>query len=328
MNIFFAILSLICVSVLEGSDEVPYLAREYDASKWPNATLELSTPGTLKDLFDAGLRPYRHPGMESTLLELKHLNLTLILSNNKRLPVFPMEWMNVSVFTDGELCTLEASTPHLTLERARNEMVKWLPFSENDRTQDDLDKYLLAVEANHLDFDDPYRGVPDGCSIKWNEPGFMTRGGGPTVATWFRKTTGRTTPLQLYFKATWSSNRPQKDRSTYRPDAIPPPAGYEDVSMEAPQNFGPDSMVDILRAKGVEIGESPEAQRNWKKDWELGESARSRASNSASTENLLDSKTKPVSEPAAAPSNRKSWLVAILIAGLGSVFWFALKRRL
>jgi hypothetical protein len=138
MKTIFGTLLLAFASILHASDEVPYLAREYDPAKWPQATLKLSQAGTLKDVFDSGLRPYRHPGLENNLLEVKHLNLTILLGSGKRLPTFPMEWMNITPFTDGELSIIEAATPKLTLEQAREEMLKWLPFAENERTKDDL----------------------------------------------------------------------------------------------------------------------------------------------------------------------------------------------
>jgi hypothetical protein len=36
--------------------------------------------------------------------------------------------------------------------------------------------------------------------------------------------------------------------------------------MDAPKNFGPDSAADLLRAQGVEIGESPEAREKWRRE--------------------------------------------------------------
>ena len=69
MNKFLIILIGFGASILQASEEIPYLPHEYDAAKWPQATLTLSRAGTLKDLFDAGLRPYRHPGLENSLLE-------------------------------------------------------------------------------------------------------------------------------------------------------------------------------------------------------------------------------------------------------------------
>jgi len=251
-------LILLFVSCFRAAGEVPFLAHEYEPSKWPEAHLKLSQAGTLKDLFDSGLRPYRHPGLETSLLEVKHLRLVIHLASSKVLPEIKTEWMNITMFNDGEIANLEGSTPKLSLEDARAEMLKWLPYGT--RSQADLDAYLKAVKTDFLDFDDPYRGLPDGCAAKWNEPGYETGGGGPGCNVWFRKTANQAYPLSLYFKFSWGLNRKSRDAKSYDVP-IPPPPGYEHVSMKAPKNFGPDSAVDILRAQGVDIGESPEAKR-------------------------------------------------------------------
>lgn len=326
MKMVCAILLLAFASFLHASDEIPYLAREYDPAKWPQATLKLSQAATLKDVFDSGLRPYRHPGLENTMLEVKHLNLTILLGSSKRLPAVPLEWMNVKVFNNGELIAIEAATPKLSLGQARQEMLKWLPFAENDRTEDDLDRYIKAVEADFLDFDDPYRGIPDGCGIGWKEPGFQTMGGGPKCGIGFRKTANPTQPLKLYFGFDWGLNRPQKDRGTYRPDPIPPPPGYEHVSMEAPKNFGPDSMVDIFRSKGVDIGESPEAQRKWKQDWGVTGNSAPAASEPIQRKHTTElQKSTSLNE---GTSSFMKWLIVfIVIAAVLGLLWLVLKRR-
>jgi hypothetical protein len=247
-------------ALIHGEEEIPYLAKEYDSSKWPLAVLNLSKTGTLKDLFDSGLRPYRHPGLEKTTLEVKHLNLSIHLDSGKKLPSLPVELINVKMFSDGNISTFDGFTPKLTLTDARAEMMKWLPFSANGRTEADLNAYLKKVEADYIDFDDPYRGDPSGCGIGWREPDWETKGGGPDCSVWFRKSMSETHPLKLYFSFSWRLNRPSKEARSYR-FPIPPPPGYEHVSMEAPDNFGPDSTDDILRSQGVDIGESPEARR-------------------------------------------------------------------
>lgn len=241
------------VSVL--AEVIPRLHDEYDPQKWPQAELKLSQAGTLKDVFDSGLRPYRFPYLEKTTLELKHVNLTMVLDSGKRLPAIPMEWMQIKVFTDGELATIEAATPKLTLEQARQQMLKWMPYSDNGRTESDLNEYLAAAEADFLDFDDPYRGIPHGCGIGWKEPGFGEAGGGAKVGVGFRKTASPSHPLSLYFGISWGLNRPSKDRISLHPHPIPPPPGYEDVDMTAPEKYGPDSAVDILRSQGYDIGD-------------------------------------------------------------------------
>jgi len=240
------------------AQEVPFLQGEYDPEKWPEAHLKLSQAGTLKDVFDSGLRPYRFPGLENSILEVKHVRLVTNLASGKVLPQINAEWLNIKMFDDGEISQIEGATPQLSLQEARVEMLKWLPYGT--RPKEDLDQYLKAVEADPLDFDDPFRGLPHGCDVGWEEPGWMTRGGGPQCGFWFRKTFSKDQPLKLYFIFSWGLNRKSRDAKSYD-IPIPPPPGYEHVSMKAPEKFGPDSGVDINRSKGISIGEAPEARR-------------------------------------------------------------------
>jgi hypothetical protein len=259
-KLIIGFLGVFLLALIHGEEEIPYLAKEYDSSKWPQAVLKLSRAGTLKDFFDSGLRPYRHPGLEKTTLEVKHLNLSIHLDSGKKLPLIPTELINIKMFADGNISTFDGFTPKLTLEEARIEMMKWLPYSVNGRTVEDLEYYLKAVEADPIDFDDPYRGIPHGCGVGWYEPGWKTKGGGPQCGLGFRKAASLTHPLRLYFGFDWGLNRPSKEARSYRVP-IPPPPGYEHVSMEAPDNFGPDSTDEILRSQGVDIGDSPENRR-------------------------------------------------------------------
>ena len=306
---------LVVLSISNAADEIPRLHDEYDPERWPETHLVFSQAGTLKDVFDSGLRPYRHPGLENSVLEVKHLNLTIQFGSGKRLPKLAVEWMNIKVFTDGELATVEAATPKLTLEKARAEMIKWLPYGVNGRTEKDLDEYLKVVETDYLDFDDPYRGVSHGCSIQWREPGWKEKGGGPQVVAWFRKTASATHPLRVYFKATWSSNRPQRDRGTYRPDPIPPPPGYEHVDMTAPAKFGPDSMVDILRSKGVDIGDGKGGIPQ--EEYFARQAAADQIPSGRKTETDNDERVVPMSE---------SWWLTLLLVPL-LLLLFAIWRR-
>lgn len=245
---------LIMFSFLSQADEVPRMNDEYDPDKWPQAELKLSQAGTLKDLFDSGLRPYRHPGLENSMLEVKHVNLVINTGSGKKLPPLKIEVMNITPFSDGEISTIEGFTPRLTLAQAKEEILRWFPYGVNKRYEQELDHYLAAVEKDPLDFDDPYRGFPDGFGVGWYEPGFKSRSGGPQIGIGFRKTASQTHPLSLYFSFSWRLNRPSKDAKRYQ-TPIPPPPGYEHVDMTAPRNFGPDSMVEILRSKGVDIGD-------------------------------------------------------------------------
>jgi hypothetical protein len=123
-----AVLMLLLILPLKAADEIPRLHGEYDPAKWPEAHLNLSQAGTLKDVFDSGLRPYRFPSLENSLLEVKHLNLVVQLASGKSLPKIQTELIQLTPFVDGEIATIEGFTPKLTLTEAREEMLKWLPY--------------------------------------------------------------------------------------------------------------------------------------------------------------------------------------------------------
>lgn len=251
-------ISLFFGCVLSAAEEIPSVSREYDPAKWPETSLNLDQAGTFKNIFDSGLRPYRYPRLESSFLEVKHFRLRTTLASGKKLPVLSVEKMEISPFDDGEISAIEGFTPKLSLPDAKAEMLKWLPFGE--RTEQDLNSFLGAVEADYMDFDDPYRGRADGCATGWKEPGWKEKDGGPQCTVWFRKTASHDNPLRLHFKMSWSLNRPSKDRKAYR-IPIPPPPGYEHVSMTAPANFGPDSAAEILQARGA-IDSSPSVEQD------------------------------------------------------------------
>jgi len=205
--------------------------------------------------------------------------------------------MDITPFSDGELSSIEGFTPKLDLKAAKAEMLAWLPYS--GRNEQDLDSFLKAVETDYMEFDDPYRGRPDGYSVNWKEPGWKEKGGGPQCTVWFRKTASQANPLRLHFKVSWSLNRPSKDRKGYD-IPIPPPSGYEQVSMQAPANFGPDSAVDILEARGVDVGRS------------INEKSGGRVSANASVSSK-DSQAAKIAGPDA-KDDRSPWGIAILLA--------------
>jgi hypothetical protein len=259
-NIWRIIFLGLLVNNIFAADEIPFLQNEYESAKWPISHLKLSQAATLKEVFDSGLRPYRFPGCETTTLEVKHLRLITHLRPEKILPEICVEWINISMFDDGQISQIEGTTPQLSLQDAKVEMMKWLSYG--GRSEKDLDDYLKAVEADPLNFDDPYRGFSDGYGVGWKEPEWSKLGGGAHCGLGFRKTFSNAQPLALHFSFSWSSNRPLKDANSYE-IPIPPPPGYENVSMKAPEKFGPDSGVDINRSKGINMGESEEGKQTY-----------------------------------------------------------------
>lgn len=310
-------LTMLSINVF-ATEEIPFLQGEYDPAKWPEAHLKLSQAGTLKDVFDSGLRPYRFPGLENSTLEVKHVRLVTHLASGKVLPEINAEWLNIKMFNDGELSQIEGATPQLSLLEAKAEMLKWLPYGT--RPTVDLDKYLKAVEADPLDFDDPFRGLPDGSDVGWKEPGWMTRGGGPQCGFWFRKTFSKAQPLKLYFIFSWGLNRKSKDAKSYD-IPIPPPPEYEHVSMKAPEKFGPDSGADINRSKGISIGESLEARRAYEEAKKGATAERPEKRQPVTSNKSTDIITKT-------PAPFPWWLVAtsVIVLLLTLVAWLKLRK--
>jgi hypothetical protein len=311
------LLIIIAINVF-AAEEIPFLQGEYDPAKWPATNLRLSQAGTLKDVFDSGLRPYRFPGLENSTLEVKHIRLVTRLASGKVLPEINAEWINIKMFDDGELAHMEGATPQLSLDQARIEMLKWLPYG--NRPTVDLDNFLKAVKTDPLDFDDPYRGLPDGCAVRWKEPGWQEQGGGPQCTIWFRKTFSGIEPLKLYFKFSWGSNRPSKMRTGYS-IPIPPPPGYEHVSMKAPEKFGPDSGADINRSKGISIGEYPEARRAYedaKKEAATERPEKRQPVTSSSSSDIITKKPTPF----------PLWLIvsSVAILALSLVAWLKTRK--
>lgn len=222
---------------------------QFDPAQWPSKNLRFSGQGTLTDIFDSGLRPYRFPGLERTLLEIKHVRVTIVRRNAEMLPEFPAELIEVTPLQGGLLSSMELTRYKTTLDEARALMLPYL--SKEGRSVQELDRYLAAVKADYLDYDGMGRGVED-FRVRWSDAG------GPRYVAAFRKAFDATRPLIMFISIDWSQVRtPREGRSFYK-EPIPPPPGYENVSMKAPLKFGPDSQADILLSQGKPIaGDRP-----------------------------------------------------------------------
>lgn len=66
-------------------------------TSWRTPDFKVSIPGTLQDFFAAGLRPYRFPGLERTLLEVKHLRVTPLQPHGTRLPPYTAQTFEIHV---------------------------------------------------------------------------------------------------------------------------------------------------------------------------------------------------------------------------------------
>lgn len=193
----------------------------------------------MKDIFDAGLRPYRFPTLEKSLLEVKHVRVTILQRNGHALPQYPAECIHIRPLSGGLLSSVEMTRYKTTLTEARDIILPYL--AKGNRGADELDRFLAAVKADHLNYDDAGKG--GNFSVQWSEPG------GPRYTVAFRKAFDPKRPLIFGMWISWSRVRtPRQLRSFYR-EPIPPPPGYEHVSMQAPKAFGPDSQAEISKSE-------------------------------------------------------------------------------
>lgn len=218
----------------------------YEPKDWPRHVLRFSEEGTLKDIFDAGIRPYRFPSLEKSSLGFKHARVSIETRSGVRLPEIDVEWGDISPLNGGLLSDVEMTSPNLTTEEAESAMIPFL--KRGARTDAQLKEFLALVDSDPVDYDDPYHGRPDKFGITWEDEK------GPKYAVYFKKTFDRSKPVSIALNARWTTkHRTLRQLSSFYDIPIPPPPGYENVSMEAPRNFGPDSAVEIARSKGFPI---------------------------------------------------------------------------
>jgi hypothetical protein len=217
----------------------------YDPSDWPHHTVRFPNEGTLKDIFDAGIRPYRFPSLERTALGFKHVNVAFEMRTGEFSPKFPVEWADLDILKGGLISSIEMTSPNLSPQQAELAMIPYLKYGK--RTTEQLRAFLAAAANDPRGYDDPYKGDASKFAISWIDTN------GPAYDVFFKSTFDNFKPVSIALKISFFPIRtPLQERSFYDV-SIPPPTGYENVSMEAPRNFGPDSAVEIARSKGIPI---------------------------------------------------------------------------
>lgn len=200
---------------------------------WPKISLKLSPEVTIADLFTAGLRPFRQPYAQNTDLHAKHAHITLIDRDGAVFPTLPTDVLRTSVQKPGLIGTLEMWSPPLTINEARTEMSKWLPLVA--RTEEELDTFLAAVKKDWLHYDHGEGGsdtVRFAFSL-WDADGLKK-----TVL--LRKAWHWETPLRLCVMLETATMKSRRGFSFYD-IPVPPPPGFEDADMKAPQNWDADN---------------------------------------------------------------------------------------
>lgn len=206
--------------------------RSADKSHWPRIEIRLSPEGTLKDLFDSGLKPFRHPSLENSLLRVKHIKAIVVQPNGSKLPEYLAETIDISMRSDGTLGQMEFRKAPSTPEESRAEMMRWIHFGQRPkRTEKELDEYLAAAKADPMNFSGLGKGFTHDFNISWRDEHQI----GYTF--WFLDCANAEKP----FAVSMTIGFPSRPRDSYYSSPIPPPPGYEHVDMTAPKDFGPDS---------------------------------------------------------------------------------------
>ena len=217
----------------------------YEPSDWPHHTVRFPNEGTLKDIFDAGIRPYRFPSLERTALGFKHVNVSFEMSTGEFSPKFPVEWADLDILKGGLISSIEMTSPNLSPQQAELAMIPYLKYGK--RTTEQLKAFLAAAANDPRGYDDPYKGDSSRFRIVWNDVS------GPNYVAFFKSTFDNSKPVSIALKISFFPIRTPLQQRSFYDVPIPPPPGYEDVSMDAPRNFGPDSAVEIARSKGIPI---------------------------------------------------------------------------
>lgn len=206
--------------------------RSAEKSDWPRIEIRLSPEGTLKDLFDSGLRPFRHPSLENSSLQVKHIKAIVVQPNGFKLPEYLAETIDISVYGDGTLGQMEFRKAASTPEECRAEMMRWIQLSQRPkRTENELDEYLAAAKADPMNFSDLGKGFTHNFNISWRDEHQIR------YTFWFLNCANAEKP----FAVSMTIGFPIRPRPSFYSSPIPPPPGYEHVDMTAPKDFGPDS---------------------------------------------------------------------------------------
>lgn len=165
-----------------------------------NYTIEFSDEGTLTDIYNAGLRPYRFPGLERTTLEFKNCITSFVLDDGKKTPPLPTELADIAVLEGGLLATINIRSISLSLPDARKLIGEFLPLGSKSESQ--LDQLLEAVADNYMTYSDPPSKHSDGFNLSWP----VVKG--PKYNLKIYPTYNKDRPISLALNINWSQLRP------------------------------------------------------------------------------------------------------------------------
>jgi len=182
-------------------------------------SLDFSKEHTLKGIFDAGMRPYREPHSERFQVGVEQVTAEIKLPSGMLVKEREWQSMRFTVVDDGRLTSAQMRSNPLTLEAARDAMLPLLSIESGVSIQA-LDAFLEKVREEIFLYEGEFH-VGTG---KKQNPMFLAA---------FSRTGLKNSPLALRVSLEWRLDPPKAAKGFYK-DPIPPPPGYEGVSMEKP----------------------------------------------------------------------------------------------
>ncbi len=294
----------------------------YNPKDWPDFTLKFSAEGTLKDVYDAGLRPWLSPGSETSFLSFKHARVTVQTHEGVLLPEFPVEYADIYCLPDGRLKGIVMTSPPQSFGSARALILPWFP--KIGKTEKEIDEFFRIVKENQIGYEDPDFGkAPDGFHGAWIDGKKVDYGIG------LQNNKNPDLPFRIVFAIGWKKLMSSKDRGTVHLEPIKPPPEYANESMMPPRKWGPDSTLDKMRALDLDTGESPEAVSEQRRNGErppLKTDASSFSSMRAAEANAGESQAgrDSVANPASKELFIWSWMAGLMAVVFGA--WAVFKR--
>ena len=294
----------------------------YLPENWPAYSLKMTPEGTLRELFEAGLRPGYTGVADRSELDIKHTRLTFVLADGRSLPEFAAEYGRITVSRAG-LSRLHFVSQPLSVEEAKTTMAKWLPFFSEKRRQTEtaLDDFLRKVAADYSGFDDPNFGAaPEGFGGGWKDDN------GVGYGVRFQKAYNETLPIRIYLNVGWHYLRTENQAVDFYRQPIPPPEGYEIPRLT---NWGPDSTSEMMYAKGIPFPPGQGLSGRGQNDVvEVAESGKETPNPPSDIKSRNPAEERMPLTPEMKPISRLPWISAgALLLGMIALIVNAFKNR-
>ena len=180
--------------------------------------LDFSQQATLKGVFDTGLRPYRSPHGERFQVHSEKVRAGVVFPGGFVIQPYDWEGIDFNVINDGRISAMNMRTGPLTIEEAEAAMI---PFAEaQGEPLQTMKDFLERARAKPFFYEGEYH-VGTGKSAN------------PSRVAAFRRTGFKEKPLAVEVILEWRFEPGSAARAFYK-EPIPPPPGYENVSMGKP----------------------------------------------------------------------------------------------